>query len=138
MRKPTVITGTPLRVCSMPRSWLQSLLPQRVHLLLAILSLSLITPLLTACGGDTSLWRQADTSKTTLDQTLHHALAIGVPATELQSIQQQYTTLANTNAPIALFNNQSVNDYYQNITSRYRMLDVQVQGVIQVATEQLA
>jgi hypothetical protein len=84
------------------------------------------------------MWRQADTSKTTLDQMLHHALAIGVPATELQPIQQQYATLADTNAPIALFNNQPVNDYYQNISSRYRMLDIQVQGVIQVATEQLA
>src|SRR5690242_16134737 len=120
MRKPTIITEPPAQTCSVPRSWLKSLLPQRVHLLLAILSLSLITPLLTACGGDTSMWRQADTSKTTLAQTLQHALAIGVPAAALQSIQQQYTTLANTNAPIALFNNQSVDDYYQNITSRYR------------------
>jgi lipoprotein-anchoring transpeptidase ErfK/SrfK len=105
--------------------------------LLAILSLSIITPLLTACGGNTGLWQQADTSKTSLDQTIHHALTIGVPATELQSIQKQYTTLADTNAPLALFNNKPVNDYYQNITFRYRMLDIQVQGVIQVATEQL-
>src|SRR5713226_10564695 len=69
MRNPTIATNgckeiatrTQISACSVPRSWLKPLLSQRVHLLLAILSLSIIIPLLTACGGNTGLWQQDDT-----------------------------------------------------------------------------
>ncbi len=93
------------------------------------------TLLLSACGGNSQTQQQADSSKAMLDRVIAHAQNIGVPATVLTPIIQQETQLSNTNAPITLFNGQT--DYYANVTQRYQVLTVQVQGLETQITQQL-
>ncbi len=93
------------------------------------------TLLLSACGGNSQTQQQADSSKAMLDRVIAHAQNIGVPATVLTPIIQQETQLSNTNAPITLFNGQI--DYYANVTQRYQVLTVQVQGLETQITQQL-
>ncbi len=93
------------------------------------------TLLLSACGGNPQTQQQADSSKAMLDRVIAHAQNIGVPATVLTPIIQQETQLSNTNAPMTLFNSQT--DYYANVTQRYQVLTVQVQGLETQITQQL-
>jgi L,D-transpeptidase catalytic domain len=107
------------------------------RMMLTFLLLSLGLTLLSACGSaDTHVQQQASQSRTDLDHILQQAQDAGVSAPLLQSILDQRTALANTTVPLALFNEQPVNDYYKNISTRYTMLKVQAQGVLQVATDQ--
>jgi len=55
----------------------------------------------------------------------------------LQPIIRQEDQLSSTSAPIGLLNDQSVNDYYSNLTQHYAMLSVEVNGLISQATQQL-
>ncbi len=93
------------------------------------------TLLLSACGGNPQTQQQADNSKAILDKAIAHAQNIGVPNTVLTPIIQQETQLSNTTAPIPFFNGQT--DYYANITQRYQVLAVQVQGLETQITQQL-
>ena len=104
---------------------------------MALTLATLLLLLLSACGGNPQTQQQATTSKTDLDQLLSHAQSIGVPATMLQPILQQETQLSATNAPIGIFNDQSTNDYYGNLSQRYQTLSVQVRGLETQATQQL-
>jgi hypothetical protein len=99
--------------------------------------LFLLSLLLTvsACGN-TSLQQQASQEKVQLDNLLHHALAIGVPVTLLQPVQRQEQQLAQSRAPFSLFNTQPIDDYYHNLTTRYRQLLIQTQGIIDTTIQQ--
>lgn len=99
--------------------------------------LLLLSLLLSACGGNAQIQQRASTSKANLNQLLAHAVSIGVPAALLQPIQQQEAQLSATSAPVGLFNDQSTNDYYSNLTQRYQALGVQVHGLEYQATQQL-
>lgn len=99
--------------------------------------LFLLSLLLTvsACGN-TSLQQQASQEKVQLDNLLHHALAIGVPVTLLQPVQRQEQQLAQSRTPFSLFNTQPIDDYYRNLTTRYRQLLIQTQGIIDTTIQQ--
>jgi hypothetical protein len=92
--------------------------------------------LTTACGGSPQSQQQASQNKAKLDQTLQHAMSIGVPAPVLQSILKQEQQLASTGAPFTLFNDQPATDYNTNLASRYEQLEVQAEGVISAITAQ--
>ncbi len=92
--------------------------------------------LTTACGGSPQSQQQASQNKAKLDQTLQHAMSIGVPAPVLQSILKQEQQLTSTGAPFTLFNDQSATDYNTNLASRYEQLEVQAEGVISAITAQ--
>ncbi len=100
------------------------------------LLIALITLLLSACGGNPQTQQQSSQSKQALDKDLVHAQSIGVPASLLKPIIQQEQQLAGTHAPLGLFGNQSINDYYQNLTLRYMQLDAQVAGLAVQETQQ--
>src|SRR5947209_6661946 len=97
----------------------------------------LLLLLLTACGGNSQLQQQADKNKIDLDATLAHARSIGVPASQLHSIEQQEQQLSQTNAPLAIFSDQNTNNYYSNLSTRYHLLAVQARGLITQSTQQL-
>lgn len=97
----------------------------------------LVMLLLSACGGNPQTQQQANTNKANLDTLIAHAQTIGVPAATLQPILQQEKQLSSTSAPFALFNDQSVTDYYTNLAQRYSTLAVQVQGLVTQSTQQL-
>jgi lipoprotein-anchoring transpeptidase ErfK/SrfK len=90
-----------------------------------------------ACGGDPQAQQQSTQNKSKLDSLLKHAKDIGVPSNLLQSVINQEQQLNSTGAPFALFNDQPIDDYYHNLSSRYSQLSVQVQGIITSTTEQL-
>ena len=95
-----------------------------------------LTMLTTACGGSSALQNQATQSKAKLDSNIQQAQKIGVPSSPLTSVQKQEQQLSSTGAPFNLFNAQPVNDYYQNLATRYTQLAVQVQAIITATTEQ--
>src|SRR3989442_9957124 len=97
----------------------------------------LLTLLLSACNGNPQLQQQVSQNKADLDRAVDHAQSIGVPDFMLQPIIGQENQLSNTNAPIGLLNDQGVNDYYSNVTQRYAMLTVEVNGLISQSTQQL-
>jgi len=97
----------------------------------------LLTLLLSACNGNPQLQQQVSQNKAELDSAVAHAQSIGVPDFMLQPIIGQEKQLSNTNAPIGVLNDQSVNDYYSNVTQRYAMLTVEVNGLISQSTQQL-
>ncbi len=97
----------------------------------------LLSLLLSACNGNPQLQQQVSQNKADLDTAIAHAQSIGVPGYMLQSIIGQENQLSNTKAPIGLLNDQSVNDYYSNVTQRYAMLTVEVNGLISQSTQQL-
>ncbi len=103
--------------------------------LVTVLFLLSLLLTLSACGN-TSLQQQASQEKVQLDNLLHHALAIGVPVMLLQPVQRQEQQLAQTRAPFSLFNTQPIDDYYRNLTARYRQLLIQTQGIIDTAIQQ--
>src|SRR5689334_742424 len=105
--------------------------------LLAIVLLSIMTTLLSACGGDPHSQQQADQSHIQLDNAIRNAKSIGVPNSYLQTIIKQENALSATNAPLTLFNDKPATEYYNNLATRYTQLKIQVQGAAQVATEQL-
>lgn len=123
-----------------------SLLPRRairrngrygIRILLIIFLFGMMAALLSACGGDPRTIQQATQSRAALDQTIQYAQNIGVPDTALTTVLVQEQTLNETHAPLALFNDGPVTEYYHNISVRYMHLKIQTQGIIQVTTEQL-
>jgi hypothetical protein len=98
-----------------------------------LISLMLLT---TACGGSTQSQQQVSQNKAKLDQTLQHALAIGVPASVLQPVLNQEQQLASSGPPFALFNDQPVTDYNTALAGHYQQLEVQAEGIISAITAQ--
>ncbi len=103
---------------------------------LAALGVLLLSLLLSACGGDPQLQQQANTNKAALDTAIAHAKDIGVPDTTLQPILNQEGQLSATNVPVTLFSDQPATDYYTNLSQRYHMLAIQVNGLMTQATQQ--
>src|SRR5438045_9056133 len=90
-----------------------------------ILSLGiLLAMLLSACNSNPQLQQQESQNKVELDNAIIHAQNIGVPDYMLQPIIGQENQLTHTNAPLGLFNEQPVNDYYSNVAQRYATLTV--------------
>ena len=115
-----------------------TVLRQRVrNSVLLASAVMLVMLLLSACGGNPQAQQLANTNKAKLDSLIINAQNIGVPAATLQPIVQQEKQISATSAPFALFNDQSVTDYYMNIAQRYQMLAVQVQGLVTQSTQQL-
>lgn len=106
------------------------------HILLAIVLFGLVASFLSACGSDTAASQQASRSRQDLENTIQHARDIGVPDSSLKPVLDQEQELIATNAPITLFNEQPLTDYYHNITARYAQLKIQTEGIVQVITEQ--
>ncbi len=105
--------------------------------MLTLILVMLLSFLLSACNGSPQLQQQTSQNKSALDSAIAHAQSIGIPDSMLQPIIRQEDQLNSTSAPIGLFNDQSVNDYYSNLTQRYAMLSVEVNGLISQATQQL-
>jgi L,D-transpeptidase catalytic domain len=105
--------------------------------MLTLILVTLLPLLLSACNGSPQLQQQAGQNKSALDRAIIHAQSIGIPDSMLQPIIRQEDQLSSTSAPIGLLNDQSVNDYYSNLTQRYEMLSVEVDGLISQATQQL-
>jgi hypothetical protein len=97
---------------------------------------TLITLLLSACGGNPQIQQQATKNKQALDNSLAQAQNIGVPANLLQPIRQQEQQLAGTHSPLGLFGDQPVDDYYTNLALRYSQLNSQVVGLETQTTQQ--
>jgi lipoprotein-anchoring transpeptidase ErfK/SrfK len=102
----------------------------------AALTTLLLALVLSACGGNPQSQQQSTTNKASLDAALAHAKDIGVQDTTLQPILRQEAQIGATNAPVTMFNDQPVTDYYTNISQRYHMLAIQVNGLITQATQQ--
>ncbi len=96
----------------------------------------LLAMLLSACDSNPQLQQQENQNKFELDNAIIHAQNIGVPYSILQPIISQENQLTQTNAPIGLFNDQPVNEYYSNVAQRYAMLTVEVNGLISQTTQQ--
>ncbi len=95
----------------------------------------MLTLLLSACG-DPQQQQQANQDKAALDALVAHAQSIGVPAAQLSAITQQEKKLSQTNAPLTIFSNQPVTDYYSNLAQNYHILTVQVRGLETQVTQQ--
>lgn len=93
--------------------------------------------LLSACSGNPQNQQQARQNKQALDAALTHAQSIGVPMSLLQPVMQQEQQISGTSAPLSLFGDQSVNDYYSNLALRYSQLNTQVTGLESQNTQQL-
>lgn len=93
--------------------------------------------LLSACGGNPQNQQQVRQNKQALDAALAHAQSIGVPMSLLQPMMQQEQQLSGTSAPLSLFGDQPVNDYYSNLALRYSQLNTQVTGLESQSTQQL-
>jgi lipoprotein-anchoring transpeptidase ErfK/SrfK len=116
----------------------QGTLRHATQVVLALLLLSIVATLLSACGSaDTQAQQQANQNRALLDQTLHYAQTIGTPGTDLKSVLDQELSIKATQVPFALFNGTAVTDYYHNIATRYKQLTIQTQGIIDVCTEQM-
>ncbi len=102
----------------------------------AALSILLVALFLSACSGDPQAQQQATTNKASLDTALTHAKDIGVSDTMLQPIVHQESQLSATSAPVTLFSDQPTTDYYTNLSQRYHMLAIQVNGLMTQATQQ--
>jgi len=105
--------------------------------MLTLILVMLLSFLLSACNGSPQLQQQTSQNKSALDSAIVHAQSIGIPDSMLQPIIRQEDQLSSSSAPIGLLNDQSVNDYYSNLTQRYAMLSVEVNGLISQATQQL-
>jgi hypothetical protein len=97
----------------------------------------LLTLLLNACGDNPQKQQMAAHSETSFEKELAYARSIGVPESLLQPLVQQAQGLKQTHAPWTLFSNQPTTTYYTNMSQRYQMLTVQLQGLETQATEQL-
>jgi L,D-transpeptidase catalytic domain len=104
--------------------------------ILIVSSVMLVMLLLSACGANPQTQQQANKSKANLDSLISRAETIGVPASTLKPILQQEALLGNTNAPITVFNGQPATDYYANLTQRYQLLALQVNGLELQTTQQ--
>ncbi|MBE3559653.1 MAG: L,D-transpeptidase [Ktedonobacteraceae bacterium] len=107
------------------------------RLMLALVLLSVLSMLLSACSGDPHAQQQANQNRISLNQALQQARDIGMPQTSLDTIILQKQALDQSRAPLTLFNDQAATDYYHNLAIRYQQLRIQTQGVVQVTTEQL-
>jgi L,D-transpeptidase-like protein len=96
----------------------------------------LLAMLLSACNSNPQLQQQESQNKIKLDNAIIHAQNIGVPTYMLQPIISQENQLMHTNAPIGLFNGQSVNEYHSNVAQRYATLTVEVNGLVSQITQQ--
>ena len=96
----------------------------------------LLAMLLSACNSNPQLQQQESQNKVELDNAIIHAQNIGVPDYMLQPIIGQENQLTHTNAPLGLFNEQPVNDYYSNVAQRYATLTVEVNGLVSQTTQQ--
>jgi lipoprotein-anchoring transpeptidase ErfK/SrfK len=96
----------------------------------------LVMLLLSACGGNPQTQLKANQNKIQLDTLLSHAQSIGVPGPALQPILNQEAQLNATKAPITVFSNQPATNYYTNLSQRYAMLSVEVQGLEYKVTQQ--
>ncbi len=103
---------------------------------LTLTVMMLLTLILSACNGNPQLQQQVSQHKVNLDSLISRARSIGVPDSMLQAIIAQEDQLRNTNAPMGFLNDQPVNDYYSNLTQRYAMLTVEVNGLISQVTQQ--
>ena len=102
-----------------------------------IMLCSLLLSLLSACSSSNpQAQQQATQSRTDLEHTIQQATSIGVPQNMIKPVSNEEQTLTATNAPLGLFNEQIVTDYYQNLDKNYKTLNVQLQGVMQVTTEE--
>lgn len=111
--------------------------PQRLSKGMFLASVAILfTILVSACSSNPQVQQKAETSKAGLDSLLTNARSIGIPNNMLQPIIRQEAQLSSTNAPISLFNDQSVNDYYSNLGQRYQNLAVQVRGLTEQTTQQ--
>ena len=96
----------------------------------------LLAMLLSACNSNPQLQQQESQNKVELDNAIIHAQSIGVPTSMLQPIISQENQLTHTNAPLGLFNDQPVNEYYSNVAQRYATLTVEVNGLVSQTTQQ--
>jgi hypothetical protein len=119
----------------MPVSRFTRRLPGKGMLILPLALL--LSLLLSACNGNAQLQQQVNQNKIDLDSAIAHAQSIGVPPFMLQPIIGQEKQLSNTSAPLGILNDQSVNQYYSNVTQRYAMLTIEVNGLISQSTQQL-
>ncbi|GHO49319.1 L,D-transpeptidase [Ktedonospora formicarum] len=103
--------------------------------LLLLLTISMLPGLLTACGGDAHLQQQAQQDQNTFDKTLQQAQDAGVPLSVLQPLMKQQQSLKSSSAPWPLFNGNSVDEYYSNLSTRYNSLTVQTQGLVDATTD---
>ena len=92
---------------------------------------------LSACGSAPQTQQYANQDKIQLDQAIKNAQGVGVPGALLKPILAQENALNRTSQPLALFSTQNVHDYYANLSQRYRMLTVQMQGLQTQVTQQL-
>jgi hypothetical protein len=97
----------------------------------------LFPPLSGASGANTQVQQHATQSKTSFEKELTYARTIGVPEALLRPVVQQDQALEQTHVPWTIFSNQPVTTYYSNLSQRYQMLTVQLQGLEIQATEQL-
>src|SRR5215468_1843399 len=99
-------------------------------LVLLLLGLSFF---LNACGGNPQVRQGADTAQAHFTQMLRYAQQIGVPTASLHDIFAQQQQLLTNSAPFSLFglsNDQSTDNYYSNLATRYKQLTNQLQTVI--------
>jgi hypothetical protein len=91
---------------------------------------------MSACGRGTQEQQTALQSQARFDQQLKYAQQIGVPAPLLQPLQRAKEQLRRSSPPFHLFDDQSANTYYHNLTIRYSSLASQLQKVITASTNQ--
>ncbi len=103
----------------------------------ALVSAMLVMLFLSACGGDPQAQQQARQNKRAFDNEIAHARSIGIPVSMLTPITKQARQLNATNAPVALFNDQSITGYNSNLAARYQMLTLEIRGLEAQATQQL-
>ncbi|HLL79903.1 MAG TPA: hypothetical protein VKT25_10410, partial [Ktedonobacteraceae bacterium] len=99
-------------------------------------TLALVLLFVSACGGNPQAQQQADASKIAFNDEIAHAQSIGIPSPMLAPIMSQAVALSGTSAPFALFNDQPVTQYNQNLSQRYSMLTLEVKGLEAQATQQ--
>ena len=83
---------------------------KKISLISPFLLTLLLMLSLSACSDSSSSQQQALKNKATLDATISHAQAIGVPTSMLHSIQQQEAKLSATSAPVTFINDQPATD----------------------------
>jgi L,D-transpeptidase catalytic domain len=102
-----------------------------------LVSALMVMLFLSACGGDPQAQQQASQNKNAFDNEIAHAQSIGIPASMLTPITSQAAQLGATNAPVDLFNDQSITSYNSNLAQRYQMLTLETKGLETQATQQL-
>ena len=108
----------------------------RLSLIISNLILLCLMVSLSACGGDVHIQQQASSDQKNLDNALNYARSIGVSSSLLQPVVKQEQQLKQTSAPLALFSNQPISDYYNNLSQRYAQLTVETRGVTSSYTQQ--